>query len=73
MPLIRNKNASDKNSHRMVTVGFLVLLVAMTLAAKAGWLGQPVERVWLLLLILGLPVVIGRAILTELGIRRRSG
>ncbi len=65
-----DKNLDDKKGHRWVTAGMLVLGLLIYAIAREGWLGVRTAEFAPVSLTVILCIVVIRAILTELGVRR---
>ncbi len=66
----QNGKANDKNHHRIVTAVSLLVGLFLYFAFRFSWLGEDMARFSTLYLVLML-TVLGGAVLTELGVRRR--
>ena len=62
---------SDKKQHRFVTFVSLLFVLVLYLLMRSGVLGDTLARFATICLIIQLVVLGGRAVLTELGIRRK--
>jgi uncharacterized membrane protein YjjP (DUF1212 family) len=68
----RIDNPKDKPRHRMVTLFSLLVACGVFAAMQGGWLGARLQGFALLYLIVIGSILIGRAVLTELGFRPRT-
>jgi hypothetical protein len=62
---------NDKPHHRLVTAFFLSLGLAIYFASRFGLFGDRLERFAPYYLVIILCLVVGRAVLTESGVRRK--
>ena len=66
-----NHNVSDKRHHRTVTLISLIVGLAIYFVSRFGLLGEPLEAFAPYYLTIMLAILGVRAVLTELGIRRK--
>jgi hypothetical protein len=66
-----NQNVSDKRHHRTVTLLSSLVALAIYFACRFGLLGERLESFAPYYLAIVLVILGGRAVLTELGIRRK--
>ncbi|MBI5821958.1 MAG: hypothetical protein HZA88_23540 [Verrucomicrobia bacterium] len=69
--VVRKTEMKDKGRHHMITAAGLIFGLGLFWAMRSGLFGDRLTRVSMLYLALMIFILGGRAVLTELGIRKR--